>query len=477
MSTTNGFIRAMNATATTTNGMPALHSTLNICVDLFFKIGASRGKFQALIPIINQAAAEDLDTTIRILLQTRDIREGGGERQLFKDAIKHLFATGVLDVHNGNRIANRVPELGRWDDLFAFINTPSQEHALSLVVEALQAGNGLCAKWVPREKNGPSVARLLMRRLHVSPREYRKLLVRLTSVVETQMCEKKWSEINYEHVPSIASARYQKAFGRHDAVGYPAYLASLEKGEKKINAAAVYPYDIVKSVRFGNQTAANEQWKALPNFLEGDKSNTICVVDVSGSMQNWAWNVGKNRNYSPLDVAISVGLYISERSEGPFKDTFITFSDNPRFQQVKGTLVQRIKGCAHNDWGMSTNLEAVFKLVLSQAEKYAVKPEDMPERIIILSDMQFNQCVKGKDRTAHEMIKHKYKKAGYTVPQIVFWNINAADNVPVAFDEMGTALVSGCSPAILKAVLKADMDNFTPEGIMKKAIMIERYNW
>jgi hypothetical protein len=126
---------------------------------------------------------------------------------------------------------------------------------------------------------------------------------------------------------------------------------------------------------------------------------------------------------------------------------------------------------------MTTNLEAIFTLILNQAVKYEVAPEDMPERIIILSDMQFNQCVKGKGRTAHEMIQHKYKKAGYKTPQLIFWNINAADNVPVAFDEEGTALVSGCSPSIMKAVLKADLDNFTPRSIMEKAIMVERYNW
>jgi hypothetical protein len=417
-----------------------------------------------------------MDTTVRLLLQARDIREGAGERQLFKDAIKHLFATRLLDVYNGNRIADRVPELGRWDDLFAFFDTPSESYALEMICKGLYSDNGLCAKWMPREKNNPVVARKIIRHLSITPKDYRQLLVRLTSVVESQMCANRWTDINYGHVPSVASARYQHAFGLRDTARYTAYLASLEKGEAKINAAAVYPYDIVKSARWGKQEAANAQWKALPNFLDGDKSNTICVVDVSGSMQNWAYSM-KPRNYSPLDVAISVGLYISERSEGPFKDTFITFSDKPRFQQVKGNLVQRIKGCAHNDWGMSTNLEAVFKLVLTQAEKYEVEPKDMPSSIIILSDMQFNACIKGKDKTALEMIEKRYNKAGYTMPQIVFWNINAADNVPVAFDQSGAALVSGCSPSILKAVLKADVANFTPEAIMKKAIMIERYNW
>lgn len=475
---TSPFIRAMNATATTTNGMPALHTTLNSCVDLFFKIGASRGNFKSLVPIIDKAIVEDMDTTIRILLQARDIREGAGERQIFKDAIKHLFASGQIDVHIGNRIANLVPTLGRWDDLFAFFDTPSETYVLQMIDDALiEKRDGLCAKWMPREKNNPKIAKKIMDYIGISPRAYRKHLVELTSVVETQMCENKWTDINYGHVPSVASARYQKAFGRHDTDGYVKYLESLKKGEAKINAAAVYPYDIVKSVRWGNQTAANEQWKALPDWLEGDASRTVPIVDVSGSMMNWAWNI-KPRNYSPMDVAISIGIYLAERSKSAaFRDVCITFSDNPRFQQIKGTLIQRVKGIMHNDWGMSTNLEAVFNLVLGQATKYKVAPEDMPNRLIILSDMQFNQCVKGKGRTAHEMIKHKYEKAGYTIPQVVFWNINAADNVPVAFDEMGTALVSGCSPSIMKAVIKADVDNFTPESIMKKAVMIERYNW
>jgi hypothetical protein len=476
---TNGFIRAMNATAVTANGMPALQSSLDSVTDLFFKMGASRGKFQSLVPIINKAVAEDLDKTIRVVLQARDIREGAGERQLFKDTISYLFKVGVLDEASGNRIANMVPVLGRWDDLFAFFSTPSEDHALEMIRVALASRDGLCAKWMPREKNDPTIAKKIMRCMNLTPRVYRKILVNLSSTVETQMCAKKWGDINYEHVPSVASARYQTAFGRNDTDRYTSYLKSLEKGEKKINAAAVYPYDIIKSARNGNAVAANAQWKALPDFLESDDSKTVCVVDVSGSMTNWSFNYQQTmkRSYTPLDVAISIGLYLSERSKGPFKDTFITFSDNPRFQQIKGTLIDRIKGCAHNDWGMSTNLEAVFTLVLNQAVKYNLKAQDMPERIIILSDMQFNQCVKGKGRTAHEMIQHKYKKAGYKTPQLIFWNINAADNVPVAFDEEGTALVSGCSPSIMKAVLKADLANFTPRSIMEKAIMVERYNW
>jgi hypothetical protein len=471
-------LRAMNANVTTTeNNMPALQSTMDGCVDLFFKIGSARGKFKGIAPIISRAAAEDLDTTIRILLWARDVRGGAGERQLVRDSITLLFGLNHITRDIGSRILLRLPDLGRWDDVLAFIGTPCEEDALKLIGAALAANDGLCAKWMPREKNNPEVAKKLMQHFGMSPRTYRKMLVELTNVVETQMCDNKWTEIKYDHVPSLASARYQKAFGRHDGDGYSKYIASLEKGEAKINAGAVYPYDVVKSAVRGNARVADQQWLALPNYLGEDYTDTLVMADTSGSMTCPAGGYGSKSGMTCLDVSISLALYLSERNKGLFKDTYITFSDKPSLITLKGTLSQRLKQmpAIHP---ANTNIEAAFKLVVGSAVKHRVKQSEMPSRILILSDMQFDRGVSRFDHAAQQLFESMYNDAGYKMPQIVYWNLNAQyDNCPVEFDKRGTALISGFSPAIMKGVLKANMDEFTPINVMKAAIMDERYDY
>jgi hypothetical protein len=313
----------------------------------------------------------------------------------------------------------------------------------------------------------------------MSPKQYRKSLVGLTSVVETKMCAKDWDSIEFGKLPSVASARYQKAFGKNAYESYSAYIASLVKGEAKINAGAVYPYDVIKSLTHGNATVANEQWKALPNYMEGANDMILPVVDVSGSMSSPA-----SKTVTCMDVAISLGLYISERNEGAFKDAFVTFSDNPKLQVVSGSLADRYAQMSTADWGMSTNLEATFKLILDQATKHKLSQDEMPNKILILSDMEFNSATGsrgwGSNRTeawnptAQQMIENMYDVAGYTMPQIVYWNIQSRNGgVPVAFDKAGTALVSGFSPAIMTSLLGGDIES--PQQIMDKTILSERY--
>jgi hypothetical protein len=292
------------------------------------------------------------------------------------------------------------------------------------------------------------------------------------------MCSKDWNSIDFGKLPSVASARYQKAFGKNAYESYSVYIASLVKGEAKINAGAVYPYDVTKSLNYGNASVANEQWKALPNYMEGTNDMILPVVDVSGSMSTPA---GGSKTVSCMDVAISLGLYISERNVGPFKDAFITFSSQPQLQVLSGSLNDRYAQMARADWGMSTDLEATFKLILNQATKHKLSQDQMPNKILILSDMEFNAATgRGYGReshwnpTAQQMIEKMYSNAGYRVPQIVFWNIQSRNGgVPVAFDAKGTALVSGFSPAIMKSLLGGDIES--PQQIMDKTILSERY--
>ena len=455
--------------ARTWNGMKAIKSTLSDTTDLFFKIGASRGK--DITAQFEKAFQENPDIALRIAQWARDARGGAGERELYRQVLKHLEKAHP-EVLLETRILQNTAEIGRWDDLLVFTNGDIKAKAFGLIKEALDSGNGLCAKWMPRK--GP-ISVELRESFGWSPKYYRKRLVELTKVVETQMCSKQWEEINFSHVPSLAMSRYSKAFGKNAAEKFTEFKTKLKSGDKsvKVNAGAVYPYDITKNVRYGDSDLADEQWKALPNFI-GD-AMVLPLVDVSGSMGKPAGGYSSKSGVSCLDVAVSLGLYCSDKNTGPFKDLFLTFSSKPKFVHLKGTLSQKITQMNRSNWEMSTNLHGAFEEILRVSKENNVPHKDMPQVLLIMSDMQFNSCTRYDD-SAMKMIQRKYKDAGYEVPQVVFWNLNAADNVPVKFDTKGVALVSGFSPSIMKSVLAADMEGFTPEGIMKKAVMSDRYS-
>lgn len=455
----------------TWNGMKALKSTLSNTTDLFFKIGASRGK--DISKQFEKAYHENRELALRVAQWARDVRGGAGERELYRKTLKFLEKNYKHELLN-TRILRNTAEIGRWDDLLIFEDAEVKSVAYNLIREALEAGNGLCAKWMPRK--GPQAAEL-REAFGWTPKFYRKRLVELTKVVEQQMCAKEFDKINFSHVPSLAMSRYSKAFGRNAPDAFTAYKEALKKGDPKVakvNAGAVYPYDIVKNVRHGDSALADEQWKALPNYI-GD-AMVLPLVDVSGSMTSpvgGKYVAGKVQT-SCLDVAVSLGLYCADKNTGPFKDLFLTFSTSPKFEHVKGTLSQKIRQMERSHWEMSTNLHGAFEEILRVATRNKVAAEDMPQVLLIMSDMQFNQCTRFDD-SAMQMIRRKYEDAGYNVPAIVFWNLNAADNVPVRFDEKGVALVSGFSPTIMKSVLSADLEGMTPESIMVKTVSSDRY--
>jgi hypothetical protein len=222
------------------------------------------------------------------------------------------------------------------------------------------------------------------------------------------------------------------------------------------------------TTRYEFNQVAQSMWDSLPDYL--NDTNVIAVVDNSGSMLTAV--AGK---VTALDVAASLGMYVAQRSTGDFKDLSISFSDDAKFVKHSGNVNERLSQVCSADWG-STNLHSVFKLILDHAMRYDVDPSDMPSMILILSDMQFNNCVRHDD-SAIAMIRRKYEDAGYEMPRIVFWNLCAKGTKPVRFDENNTALVSGFSPALLESLLSGDLKQFTPESVMMKTIGKERYNW
>lgn len=456
----------------TANGAETFESSLNKCVDLFFQIGAARANGLSTTTLA-KAFADNPDVASRIVAWSRDIRGGAGERKVFRDCLNY-FAENDLTVFQG--LVNLIPEIGRWDDMLAVENGLLRvQYCYPLIAQALQEQNGLCAKWMPRKG---AIAVELRNYLGFTPKQYRKTLVSLTNVVEQLMCAKDWESIEFRHVPSVAMARYKRAFSRHVPHKFEDYVTAVESGDEKINASAIFPYDVLKGlipsgwgshVRNISATstegrALKAQWEALPNYLGDNK--ILPMVDVSGSM-----NCQASSGLSCMEVAISLGLYLADKQEGDFKDMFLTFSERPEIQELKGDIFQKVKQLSNADWGMSTNVEKAFAQILHVAVTNQVSHEDMPNYLLILSDMEFNSCARG---TNYENARKLFNQAGYELPNVVFWNLNGrVGNSPVLADATGTALVSGFSPSICKSVLAAE--KLTPEAIMLDTVMKDRY--
>lgn len=430
----------------------------------------------------------DSKLAFRVALWTRDIRSGAGERQTFRNLLLHFekhFQEELI------ALLPKIPELGRWDDIFIFTNPQVKKAALELIKSVLTLSSvdaagkvGLLAKWLPRKG---SFADDVRRHLNWNWRTYRKTIVAFSKTVEQQMCAKQWNEIVFDQVPSVASARYQKAFFRNCPEAYKAYREGLKKvkpdgtTERKINASSIFPYDVIKSVRSGVRDVAEAQWNALPNYLGEDY--ILPLIDTSGSMTMWGY-YGQRDNMpgvTPMDIALSIGLYVADKQTGPFQNAFLTFESRPKLQVLSGDLASKVIQAERAPWGGSTNIEAAFDKILEIAKKANASEAEMPKVLLILSDMEFNQCIegahRGQDTTAYESFRLKYERAGYKLPKVVFWAINGrSDNNPVKFLESGTALVSGFSPSIFKALLRANLEDYTPYNVMLEALKNPLYD-
>jgi hypothetical protein len=457
---------------TTENGAATLQSTLKATVDFFGLGGALRTRTdEDVISLFNKAFVENPLVAVKTLFFIRDVRGGQGERKTFRTCFNWI-SKEYPEVAIKN-LAN-VVEFGRWDDLFCTRGTSVWvNNVLPMIRDEWFSGKtSLFQKWLPSQ-NASSVttkqiATEIINYLKISPRTYRKTLSEkraLLDIVERKMCSNDWDQINYKGVPSKATLNYKDAFEKHDAVRYQQYIQDVKSGKTTINAGTLYPYDIVeKCFAYDDSSTLDVLWNSLPDYTNGDVSNGIVVADVSGSMSG-----------RPMAVSISLAMYISERNNGAFKDRFITFSETPTLQKVIGNNIrEKVRNLQSADWGMSTNLEAVFNLILDTAQEHNIPASELPSKIYIVSDMEFNQACKPK-ATLFQTIEEKYKEAGYERPELVFWNVNAKNtHTPVRFDERGTCLVSGCSPSILKSLLAGRITS--AEQIMLETINVKRYD-
>lgn len=464
----NTLFQAMNTgTGCTRNGAVTNTTSFNKCLDLFNMIGSSRGKdlyFQ-----FDEALNENEDVALRVLQWARDCRGGAGEREVFRKILRKLVhVNGQRE--NALKILAKVPELGYWKDLINLYDVKEfQKPIQEMVIFALLSEDKMCAKYMPRKGR---VAVSLAKALGLTNKQWRQLIVQITgSTVETHMCAKKWDEIDFSKIPSLAGARLQKAFMRNAETKYNEYIANLEKGEAKINAGTLFPYDVLKSVQNGVTKVADQQWKALPNYMEGTDERILPLIDVSYSMNKPTGITGMDA----MHVAVSLGMYLSERAPGVFKDHFMTFDTRPKMMHVTGSLSQRYAATLKTPWGGDTNIQNAFETLLESAKRHKVPAEEMPTMIVILSDMEFNcSWVAGRSASAFEMIEHTYEEAGYGRPKLVFWNLDGrVGNSPVTIGTGGTCMVSGASPSILTSVLGAK--DFNPNAIMLDAVMKDRY--
>lgn len=461
--------------AYTENGARAYGTTGSDVLDFFCRGGAMRTAGEnEIIRLFDKALCEDKLLALKTLYYLRNIRGlGQGERRLFRLCLNNIsYRYPEMLIKNINNIIH----FGRYDDVLELAYNSDYDVISSKVIEFIKTQlekdmksehPTLLAKWMPSEntssKETRAKARKWMQWLDMTPDKYRKMLSVLRkriNIVESNMSANRWEAIDYEAVPSKAGLNYRKAFFRHDGERYVEFIEAVAQSKAKVNTKTLYPHEIIKKVLSveGNESydtkVLDTLWNNLPDFTEGFEENSLCVVDVSGSMYN-------NR-LLPITVAISLGIYFGERINGAFKNHFITFSSKPKLVEIVGsTIADKVNNMTSADWAMNTDIEAVFNLILSTAIKNNLPQEELPTRLYIISDMEFDDALcYTYDNVLTQKLHLKYEKAGYKLPKLLFWNVDSRhQQFPATLEDEGITMVSGFSPSILQGVLKGETLN------------------
>ena len=464
----------------TENGQVAYNTTNSNLLDLFGTIGALRTRDKAEIENkFARAFVEDALLATKMLFYAGDIRGLGlGERRTFRICLKWL-AMNYPNIVRKNIAA--IPMFNRWDSIFELVGTPCEEGMWFVIVEQLQrdilqalAGGScsLLAKWMPSENASSKVTKALalkaIKALGTTPREYRKILSSLRGyidVTETKMSQNEWNSINYEAVPSVAMKNYQKAFARRDALRYQEYLASVNKGEKKINSSTLYPYDLVEQyMNYGDGGPATEaQWKALPNYVSGE-NNVLIMADVSGSMRG-----------RPMATSVGLAIYFAEHNQGAYHNLYMTFTDQPRFVSIKegATLRENVRFVERAGVGYNTNLEAAFNEILKMAVQNSLANEELPKALLIVSDMEIDSVVFHEGLDFVETMKRRFAQYGYKMPKLIMWNVDSRQDTYLS-QGADVLQVSGQSTNTFKSILSGI--NYTAYELMLKVLNDDLYS-
>ena len=479
----------------TLNGAKTHGSTGDACLDFFAVAGGMRYRRPSeQIRLFERAYIETPDLAMKLLFHLRDIRGGMGERRLFRTLMRHVAFTWP---ESARKNAEYIAEFGRWDDLMCLLGTPAKIQMAQIIRDQLaedeaalkrrEAGEedahiSLLAKWMPSD-NASSLrtrrnAKRLMDALGMDQKEYRRLVTALRArigLTECQLTRKRPEKINYEAVPAQAMLKYRNAFERLDGDRFEEYLVGVDAGEKKIHADTLFPYEVLRPFFSGGYWSTadpngmdtlEQLWEHLPGAVAN--VNAISVVDTSGSMYC---------SYGPLKPALisqAMGLYCAERCRGYFHNHLITFESTPHLIEVRGSnLRDKLKYIGTLPWGGSTNLEAVFDLILRTAVENNVKQEELPSVIYIFSDMEFNCCMRNADKTVYENAGELFEAYGYQMPAVVFHNVNSWQmQTPVTAHTRGTALSSGAATNTMGHKFDG---NITPMEHMLRVLGSERY--
>lgn len=475
-------------TTTTWNGAVSHASSGAARVDFFY--GALRGvEKERFVSLLSASYAENALHTLKMVAYIRDSRGGKSERQIGRWALEWLAGHHAPELsHN---LKHYIGEYGRFDDPMAVMGSPVEKDALELLrtqlvadLATLNEGDekssiSLCAKWIPSEKKALDkklkMNKKLSKHMGLSPAALRKVylapLREKLRIIERAMCANEWEKIDFSKVPSMAMHIHGKpehAFQRHLPEKFAAWKESLAKGEAKVNAKALFPHQVVS--QYLNRHEVDElleaQWKVMVEEAStmGSMKKTLVLSDVSGSMSG-----------TPMEVSIALGLLVSSLALDEYKDLVLTFELQPQFHHVVGAnLFGRVKNLSAAPWGGNTDFAAAFRAVLALAKKNSLSADQMPDRLIVVSDMQFDQADRNFE-TNHQVLKREFQAAGYAVPHLVFWNVNGSvKDVPVFSGEAKVSLVSGFSTAILKAVLSGLELN--PLDTVLTAILEPRYD-
>ena len=460
------FLQKENNRTYTENGAAALKTTNSSLVDLFGSIGSLRTRDSIEIErLFSMAFSEDQLLATKMTFYARNIRGGLGERRTFKVILKYL---AQLSPETVIKNFDAIALFGRYDDFYALVDTPIENEMwhylknqldLDLMNYEENEPISLLAKWLKSVNASSSetkrLGKLTATAFGYSEKAYRKILAKLRAYIdltESKMSRNAWTDIVYSSVPSRAMSIYRHSFKAHDEAGFNAYIDALEKGETKVNATTLYPYDIMEKLGLNWQSRyfsfltvdpiLEAQWKALPNYVEGEQ-DILVMADTSGSM------FGR-----PLCSSIGLALYFAERNTGAFKNIFMTFSSEPSLIELKGkTLYDKVK-CIPSIVE-NTNLEAAFNLILKVAVRNKLKASELPKSLVVITDMEFDTGTTSMTHwTFYDSLAHNFASHGYQIPNVVFWNVDSRHDVFQATSQYkGVQMASGGSPSVFKSIL------------------------
>ena len=483
----NGLMENDNYTLTE-NGAVTYKSTLSGVMDMFALGGAYRNRsVEDKLSLFIKAFEEDRLLAMKCLFYMRDIRGGQGEREFFRVCFRWV-AKNYPDIARKNLAL--ISEYGRYDDMWiSTFETPVQNDTLKFIKDLLTLdisckAPSLLAKWLPSENASSAKtkhnARVIKNYLGMSSKQYRKTLSFLReriNVLERLMSAGEWDKIEFDKIPSKAGFKYRNAFARRDMIAKK-YEKFAKDITTKVNAKTLYPYECVQEARKlyracldnVDRLMVNKYWANLADYFAGKTFNGMAIVDTSGSM---TWGQG----VTPIDVAVSLGLYCADKAAGPFHNHFMTFESTPHMVEVRGAdFVDKVRNVMRANWGGSTNVEAAMDTILYTAIDNHCSQDELPQNLIIISDMEFNSCVSsarygGGMATLFERIESKFKMHGYKMPNVVFWNVNARqDNIPMKVKD-GVTLVSGFSPVVYEMI----MSGKTGFDLMLEKLNSDRY--